>query len=438
MSRKISSKILILLTVLLGGTFSAGAQEAFGGYSPYSIFGVGDMAVQGTAYNKAMGGVGIAGRNHRYLNIMNPAAVTARDSLSFMASFSMNVNNKIFRQGGAISANNVANVNDVVISFPIQRASAMMVGIVPYSDMGFQFGGQYDDPNIVGNAGNVSYSASGIGSMYKLFAAAGVTFLKRISIGAEFDYYFGNLSKSFTTDFSDGSYSSISNTNILQLNGIGGKFGLQYEQPVGENLKMTVGATYSTGAELKGYYERGSFSVGSATTDTLSHRIDTMGLTKHASLAGEIGVGISLKKENKWMVEFNYTRSDWRDSGVEGISGYNLSSIPFSTTVSEAYRAGFEYIPNISDIRYYMNRVAYRVGAYYRKDYYKLSGHDIASMGITLGATFPVFRMYNGLSVGVEFGQRASLTGNLTRERYINFSVGINIFDIWFQKPQYE
>ena len=85
-----------------------------------------------------------------------------------------------------------------------------------------------------------------------------------------------------------------------------------------------------------------------------------------------------------------------------------------------------------------MNRVAYRVGAYYRKDYYKLSGHDIASMGITLGATFPVFRMYNGLSVGVEFGQRASLSGNLTRERYINFSVGINIFDIWFQKPQYE
>ena len=408
MSRKISSKILILLTVLLGGTFSAGAQEAFGGYSPYSIFGVGDMAVQGTAYNKAMGGVGIAGRNHRYLNIMNPAAVTARDSLSFMASFSMNVNNKIFRQGGAISANNVANVNDVVISFPIQRASAMMIGIVPYSDMGL------------------------------LFAAAGVTFLKRISIGAELDYYFGNLSKSFTTNFSDGSYSSISNTNILQLNGIGGKFGLQYEQPVGENLKMTVGATYSTGAELKGYYERGSFSVGSATTDTLSHRIDTMGLTKHASLAGEIGVGISLKKENKWMVEFNYTRSDWRDSGVEGISGYNLSSIPFSTTVSEAYRAGFEYIPNISDIRYYMNRVAYRVGAYYRKDYYKLSGHDIASMGITLGATFPVFRMYNGLSVGVEFGQRASLSGNLTRERYINFSVGINIFDIWFQKPQYE
>ena len=438
MSRRISSRLLVVIAALFCSFSFAGAQEAYGGYSPYSIFGVGDMAVQGSAYNKSMGGVGIAGRNNRYLNILNPAAVTARDSLAFMASFSMNVNNKIFRQGDNISANNVVNVNDIVISFPIQRVSAMMLGIVPYSDMGFQFSDRYTDPAVVGDAGNVSYSASGIGSMYKLFAAAGVTFLKRISIGAEFDYYFGNLSKNYSTTFADASYSSISNNDILQLNGIGGKFGLQYQQPLGNEIELGIGATYSTGAELKGYYEQGKFSVGSATTDTLSYRIDTMGVTRHARLAGEIGVGISLKKTNRWMVEFNYTRSDWRNSGLENISGYNLSSIPFSTTTSEAFRLGFEYVPNISDIRYYMNRVAYRAGAYYRREHYALSGHQIASMGLTFGATFPVFRMYNGLTVGMELGQRASLTGNLTRERYINFSIGINIFDIWFQKPQYE
>lgn len=438
MSRKTSSRVLASIVALLCSFSFAGAQEAYGGYSPYSIFGVGEMAVQGSAYNKAMGGVGIAGRNNRYLNIMNPAAVTARDSLAFMASFSMNVDNKLFRQGNATSANNIANVNDVVISFPIQRVSAMMIGIVPYSNMGFEFSGVYTDPEIVGNAGNVSYAATGIGSVYKVFAAAGVTFLKRISIGAEFDYYFGNLSKSFATSFSDASFSSISNTNVLQVNGVGGTFGLQYEQPLGDELKMTLGATYSTGADLRGYYEKGRLSVGSSATDTLSYKVDTLGLNRHARLAGEFGVGVSIRKNNKWMVEANYTRSDWSNSGMEGISGYNLSSIPFSSSVSESFRVGFEYIPNISDIRYYMNRVAYRAGAYYRKEYYTLSGHNIASMGITLGATFPVFRFYNGISVGMELGQRASLSGDLTRERYINFSIGINIFDIWFQKPQYE
>ena len=385
-----------------------------------------------------MGGVGIAGRNNRYLNIMNPAAVTARDSLSFMSSFSLNVNNRIYRQGDAISANNIFNINDVVISFPIQRASAMMLGIVPYSDVGYEFSEIYTDPELVGSVGEVGSAATGIGSVYKAFAAAGVTFLKRISIGAEMDYYFGKITKSYVTKFGDSSYQSISNNNVLQLNGIGGKFGLQYEQPFGNDVSLVLGATYSTGANLRGYFEDSRYSEGTASIDTISFRIDTMGVTRHASLASEIGVGISLKKTNKWMFEADYTRSDWRNSGMENISGYNLGSIPFSTSVSEAYRVGFEYIPNINDIRYYFNRVAYRVGAYYKKEYFALSGHQIASMGITLGATLPVFRWYNGLSFGVEFGQRASLTGNLTRERYVNFSIGINIFDIWFQKPQYE
>ena len=59
-------------------------------------------------------------------------------------------------------------------------------------------------------------------------------------------------------------------------------------------------------------------------------------------------------------------------------------------------------------------------------------------MGITIGATFPVFRWYNGITVGLELGQRGSLSDNMIREKYINFSIGVNIFDIWFRKTQYE
>ena len=141
MSRKILNRIFAALAVLLGGIMTAGAQESYGGYSPYTIFGVGDLALQGSTYNKSMGGVGIAGRNNRYLNIMNPAAVTARDSLSFMSSFSLNVNNRIYRQGDAISANNIFNINDVVISFfvtgttsntlPLQVYSMLKMGVTP-------------------------------------------------------------------------------------------------------------------------------------------------------------------------------------------------------------------------------------------------------------------------------------------------------------------
>lgn len=437
MSRRISNSIILVLALLLCGTVDAGAQAA-GGYSPYSVFGIGNTSRQGTAYNKSMGGVGIANRNNRYINVTNPAAVTARDSLAFMADFSLYGDNTIFAEGSARSANNVFNINDIVISFPIQDQSAMMIGVMPYSDTGFGFSFNYTDPALIGNTGSVSYAAAGQGSIYKFFAGAGVTFFKRLSLGAQFDYYFGNISKDFKTAFADNSYVNIENGTSLIAKAVGGKFGLQYEQPIGTKIKLGIGATYSTKATMRGFYEDSKFASGTASKDTLRYRFDTLGVSSKVNIPTEIAVGISIRHTNIWMAEINYLRSDWTKSNLESISGYPSDACPFATTTSETLRIGFEYIPNINDIRYYFNRVAYRAGAYYKKEHYAFQGNPIISKGVTIGATLPIYRWYNGLTLGFEFGQRGTLQNNLIRERYFNFSIGINIFDIWFQKPQYE
>lgn len=59
-------------------------------------------------------------------------------------------------------------------------------------------------------------------------------------------------------------------------------------------------------------------------------------------------------------------------------------------------------------------------------------------MGLTLGATFPIYQWYNGITVGFELGQRGSVQNNLVRERYFNISVSFNIHDIWFRKYYYD
>ena len=62
MIRKIEK--IFLLSVFLIISISMSAQEGtYGAYSPYSIFGIGDISKEGTAYNKSMGGTGIATRN---------------------------------------------------------------------------------------------------------------------------------------------------------------------------------------------------------------------------------------------------------------------------------------------------------------------------------------------------------------------------------------
>ena len=174
MIRKIE-KILLLSVFFIMGICAYAQDGTYGAYSPYSIYGIGDISREGTAFNKSMGGVGVATRNRRFINYLNPAAVTARDSLSFMADFGLTQNNKVFSQGKIKSAHNTFNIYDFVMSFPIYRSSAFMVGITPFSDVGYDFSSIEKDPEIIGNTGNISYDSYGTGSVYQLFAGAGVT-----------------------------------------------------------------------------------------------------------------------------------------------------------------------------------------------------------------------------------------------------------------------
>ena len=436
MIRKIE-RIFILSVFLIISVCAHAQSGTYGAYSPYSIFGIGNISKEGTAFNKSMGGVGIATRNKRFINYMNPAAVTARDSLAFMGDFGLSQSNTAFSQGDLKSAKNTFNIYDFVLSFPIYRSSAFMVGITPYSDVGYDFSSIITDQEIIGQTGNITEDSYGTGSIYQLFAGAGATFWKSFSVGAEVIFMFGNLDKVTNMNFSNSSYRSLNSGNELTIRGITGKFGLQYEQKLGGNISMIAGATYRMGSKVRGYAVDYRYATQSSVTDTLRYNTDTL---KNSGLrfGDEIGVGIAVKGGDRWCAEFNYTRSDWRNTGMDkadGFSGIGKSS--FSTTVSNSFRAGFEIVPNRNDIRYYFRRCAYRAGVYYEQSYYKLDGNNVNSLGLTLGITLPVYKWYNGISLGVDLGQRASKKGDMIRERYATFNIGFNIHDIWFQKPRY-
>lgn len=436
MINKIERILLIAVFFVMGAVASA-QDGTYGAYSPYSIYGIGDISKQGTAFNKSMGGVGVATRNRRFINYLNPAAVTARDSLSFMADFGLAQSNNVFRQGDLKSAHNTFNIYNFVMSFPIYRSSAFMVGITPFSDMGYDFSSVETDPNIIGNTGNISYDSFGTGSVYQLFAGAGVTFWKRLSLGAELIYYFGNLDKVTNMDYSNASYRSVNSGSDLMVRGVTGKFGLQYEQKIAGDVSVTIGATYRLGTGMKGEATNYRYANQSGVTDTLKY--SAVGL-KGAGVrfADELGIGIAVKGGEKWMAEVDYLRSDWRKSGFDAAQGFGVSGdSKFSSTVSQSFRAGFEIVPNRNDIRYYFRRCTYRAGLYYDQAYYKLDGANVNTMGVTLGITLPVFRLYNGLTLGVDFGQKAHSRNNMIRERYAMFVIGFNIHDIWFRKVQY-
>ncbi|MBR4775058.1 MAG: hypothetical protein IK008_03065 [Bacteroidales bacterium] len=421
---------LVLLSLFLtaAGVF-AQTDGTYGGYSPYSVFGVGQLHQSGTSWNRGMGGVGIAARNNRFVNVLNPAAVTARDSLSFMSDFGLAGRMSIFSDGNKKNVNTLLNIDDFVISFPLWRHTAMMLGIRPISDVGYSITSSKIDPD----SGKQTFVSAGNGGLYQFFAGAGVTFWNRLSLGAQFNYNFGNISKDAGTSYAESSYRNFQSGDSLRVSSLGVKFGLQYAQKLAGKSALTLGATYQLASKMNGqsvhYTEKGSYDRQRSVIELKD---------KNLRLGSELGIGLSYSLGDKFFAEFDYTRTDWSSSNLDQVIGFsNSGDAVFAPSVGQSFRLGAEFTPNRSDIRYYLRRCTYRAGAYFEQSYYTVGGNPVNTAGITLGVTLPVFRWYNGISLGIDIGQRG-LGGASVKENYFGFNVGFNVFDIWFQKRAYE
>lgn len=429
MSGRTFNKSAFVSILLLCGIFAYAEDDtgALSGYSPYSIFGIGEIPMQGTAYNRSMGGVGIASRNTRFINIMNPAAVSARDTLTFMVDFAITGENRYLKQnlgsGTLKSVNNTFNMANCVMSFPIWKSLSMMVGVMPYSSTGYAYSFDETDAEVIADVGNINYSNMGKGGIYQAFATVGCTFWDRLSIGAQGIYYFGNILKQSSVSYTSASCVGISNSDRINIDAFSVKFGVQYMQPIGNYLRAGFGATYRLGTNIRNMLTLNGIESGS---DNLK-------------FAGEMGFGVSLNYIDKVRFEVDYIRADWTKSGFESsyfCSVYN-NSLPFKSSVAQSLRAGVEYVPNRRDTRYYLKHVAYRAGCYYNREYLTVGGHQIDSRGITLGATFPIVNGFCGLTAAFEVGQKGTLQNNLVKETYFNVSIGMSLYDIWFRRMQY-
>jgi hypothetical protein len=308
-----------------------------------------------------------------------------------------------------------------------------MAGIQPFSDTGFSM--SYVDKMVegdqsIGYTGNRAYGAYGDGGLNQFFAGASATLWNRLSVGAQYNLYFGTISKYSMSQFSDASYRSQTLGDTLEVRAHTAKFGLQYEQPVGTG-KLVVGATYRLKARVTGHAIEYS---NVAELDLGGHELKK----DNISLGDEMGFGLAYNQGDKWSVEVDYLRGNWTGSNFDQVRGFRNNGVyAFTTGTAQSVKAGFEITPNRNDIRYFLRRCTYRVGGYFDQSYYQVDGKNILSAGITLGMTVPVFQGYNGITFAVDLGQRGFGTG-FVKENYLGFHVGFNIFDIWFRKPQYQ
>lgn len=447
---KKTDKILIVAVALLllfpvRAVRAQDAQLAGIGYSPYSLFGFGDLVRQGSGYSLSMGGIGIADRNVRYINFINPAAVTAREAKSFMMDFGLENRNTVYQGNAAAamgseasgvhkSAHNTFNMHHIVVSLPIESHSAFKAGIMPYSTVGYKFEAHEQSDELLAEVGDIRYVRSGEGGIYQAFLGAGVTLWNRLSVGADVNYYFGQIDRSSNAEFiNNSSFRAINSGWTYNVSCFGGKAGLQYTQPLTNALSTVLGLTYTFPARLRGGEIRYAFGETGSATDTVTYERRSL---ENFNAPSEIGAGITFRYADRWMFGFDYSQQDWSATVTSAYPG-----VDFEAGIARNFRAGFEITPNRYDIRsgffHALRRLTYRAGVYHELSYMTLGGSRVASTGVTLGMGIPVFRYYNSINFGIEAGQRGTLDNNLIRERYFLFTLSFNLHDIWFIKSLY-
>ncbi|MCD7938568.1 MAG: hypothetical protein LUG98_17045 [Tannerellaceae bacterium] len=408
---------LIIAGVLILSQMSVLAQNNTN--SPYTRYGFGELADRSFGAGRAMGGVGFGLRSSRQINPMNPASYTSIDSLTFIFDFGIAGQVSWFNDGLNSQKNVNGNVEYVALQFPVTKWMAFSVGLLPYSYVGYDYGSVTSD--------DVTYvnQYSGKGGLNDLYAGVSIEiWKKRLSVGANVGYLFGNI----THDNRLTVYPSQSISERLErkidVRDIKMDFGIQYTHPLSKTENVTVGAAFSPSRKLntEAYTTTYQFVTGSTTDYLISS--DTV-KTKGYDIPNSYGIGVSYNKQDKLLLAADFLYEDWKSARFGGEKGQ------FKNRIRVA--AGGEYIPDHFN-RSFFKRMRYRAGIHYSNSYLKVDDLSYDEYGASIGFGLPLLDNRSLVNLSFEFVKIKPGARPLIDEQYFRFTVNYTFNERWFFK----
>lgn len=460
--KKTLIKLVVAAALLFPVALSA-QTSSINAFSPYTMYGIGELNMPGTAMTRSMGGAGVALRSANSLNLMNPASLSVAPQKSFMFDFGVEGQNFYNRQTlnaeKKKTAYNTFNFRDVAFRMPLAKKIGLGFSLTPYSSVGYriQYTHAYDPTDPVwGNMGLVQYNYSGEGDVTEVKVGLGWEIFKHFSVGIAAQYYWGDITRQYTAAAQpylpngNSTVSSIIGTDNYSVSRIKGQIGMQWMALVNEKRALTFGAAFDFGGNLE---PRRSNSVVVNNMQNANVRTDSMDLK--LVLPRQLQLGMVYQTE-AWTLCGDYVYQNWggRNSGtvMTGVSGSkgDMSSYRVAYTNTHTLKFGAEWIPSRYDARHFMKRWAYRAGLRCGMHNQTFNGQKLMECTVTAGIGIPASRRFLAISavdLGVELGWRgfnAAEHLGLVRQQFFKFSIGVTLFagdgsgDYWFLRPKYD
>jgi len=421
--RKTVIAVLALVAVSIG-TVSAQNEQ-----SPYSRFGYGMIGDYATSMQRNMGGVGIAMTGGRQINVMNPASYAGIDSLTLLWDVGVDLTRLWSKEAGKTGKSFGGGLDYLTMQFPISKYMGGSFGLVPYSSVGYSFGD--DVPNEKGDKLGTT-SMMGSGGLTELYVGVSGRPFKGFTIGANVAYQFGNIiNDSYLINNSN---NSTLFEQVMQVRDWNLLLGAQYTMEFRQLHKVTLGVTYAPGKDFHGKTWAVQYDVSAdSKPDTIGEgRLNNGAYTKPASL----GFGLSYTYDNKFTIEGDFTHQNWSKAKFAGIRDSKGNQLTQETTFDDRWKAalGLQYRPK--ERGNYLQRIAYRAGANYTRDYMTVRGNNVREYGVAIGFGLPTMGTKTLINLGFEYKHREAYPASLVSENYFNITLGVNFneFAFWQNK----
>lgn len=422
----------VLLLLGFGTTAAYGQASSLNTFSPYTMYGLGDMAVGGSAFNRSMGGAGIAFRSPYQFNYRNPASMSVIPRQSAIFNFAGEGKNIYARNATTSTTYNTFNLHDLGLAVPLGKGVGLGFSLTPVSSVGYTSRIVEQNQSIIENIGSTVYNYAGDGGVTDVSMHLGVNLAPGLALGASMNYWFGSIERQYnsmvTSYLEPTVFRSIVSTENQNISKILFNLGAQYTFKVGKQNALTLGVTYQPKVTASVKQRRLTLSLGNSAIDTVFSGDSRWKM----DIPGKVAAGICFQSP-KFTAAFDYSRQNW-EGAYEIPEGQNIA-----LGAQQDFRLGFSYTPNMYDIRSAMKRWTYKVGARYSDSYLIWNGSQLRDAAVSLGVDFGLSRRnFTKMGVGIEYGERGSRQAGQVKERYFNFFVALSLFgDYWFVRPKY-
>jgi hypothetical protein len=430
---------LLCSLFLIAGSQVSQAQSL--GNSPYSKLGMGEVNTStGTVRNFGMGNLGVSTPNAFSVNVQNPALLYYNGRVIFemaVAGQTKNIQNSTTSEN---TSN--ASLGYIALALPITKSWRTAIGIRPYSSVNYNSSSQSTVPGSPEQI-NVITGNNGEGTISEAFFSNGVKIYKGLSVGVTGSYIFGGINRNAYSQLQDSIGQANPQRVVLSdqtnISDVIFRGGLSYRHAFNKKLNATVGAVYGLQSNVN--YKRGVVQERRRAFD--NYLIDSVSVSKRTSgeevLPGFYEAGISFDNNNSWVVGIEYSARKWANyRSATSIKDPNLTN---STRIA----VGGELTPDAASVNSYLKRVSYRAGFSYTKTPYMPNGNQLTDVALHAGITLPVGSIprppeYNQsfINLGVAVGRNGTTEGNLVRENYIRFMIGLSLNNSWFIKPKFD